>query len=189
MQLTSVSRKPRACGYFCQRNRYSIMKISFINFNSFGQDELCRFIAQRCYDRMRQCLQYLELHYLHEVYLHESNCSEAALPFMFLQFKDDCEQLMLLEEQLIFPYFNRNTGSRKRFGERTALNPRSLSLKHEELLERYHKIKHCTLQSIKYKEDTPYQLLRHDLQVTARQLKDWNELLHILFRKKSQKKA
>ncbi|RQO30065.1 hypothetical protein DBR32_10770 [Taibaiella sp. KBW10] len=174
---------------FVRNQAKRIMSVSFINFNSFGQEELCHFIAQRCYEHMHQSLSHLQVHYLHENCLHESGTSDAALPFLFLQFKDECEQLILLEEQLILPYFNKTIYAQKRYRENTALNPKLLSRKHRELQERYTNMKNDTLQKIRFKEDTQYQILRYDLQVTATQLKDWHDLINILFQKDTLKET
>lgn len=157
------------------------MSISFINFNSFSKKELCQFIVRRCYENMRKSIRRMESHYVHEHFEPDrKDDQEAALPFIFLQFKEACEQLMLWEEKLILPYFHDQEPSSSRYRANTILNPHLLTAKHEKLKQLYDKIKFHSMHDVQYQNETRYQIMRYDLLQTNIQLQDWEYLIQIL---------
>ncbi|WP_222165588.1 hypothetical protein [Edaphocola aurantiacus] len=157
------------------------MSISFINFNSFSKKELCQFIVRRCYENMRKAIRRMEAHYVHQDFDTDRNDDlETALPFIFLQFKESCEQLMLWEEKLILPYFQDQDHTQSRYRANTILNPHLLTVKHEKLKQLYDKIKFHSVHDVHHQNETLYQIMRYDLLQTNIQLLDWEYLIQIL---------
>lgn len=156
------------------------MSISFINFNSFTKRELCHFIVRRCYESMRKAINRLEAHYVHQDFSSEEDRElETTLPFLFLQFKEACEQLMLWEEKLILPYFQ-DQDAYSRYPVNTVLNPNLLTVKHEKLKQLYENIKRQSVLHMQQTNETLQQIMRYDLLQTSIQLQDWEYLIQVL---------
>ena len=161
------------------------MSISFINFNSFTKRELCHFIVKRCYESMRKAINRLEVHYMHQDFSSEEDKElEMTLPFLFLQFKEACEQLMLWEEKLILPYFQEQDHTSSRYRVNTILNPNLLTVKHEKLKQLYEKIKLQSVLHMQQTNETLQQIMRYDLLQASIQLQDWEYLIQILLYRK-----
>lgn len=146
-----------------------------INFSQFSVEEVCDFVSLRLHEHLKTLMNNIQQTIIENEPVFSHADQQQLFPVLFLQFKDECSQLMRMESFIFFPFLKQKKHEENFLIPDSIMN--RLFKNHELITALFYRIK-LSLNNFMSKEDfAPVeQIIINDLTTLEYLMSDWNLL-------------